>query len=266
MLAALQPGGRGGAARTRPGPGRLDELAADARAAGLGGDADRTGDAGRCPAEVGPGRVPDRPGGADQRAPARRAGGGGRRSTVGVRAGRRSPCGSTTPGPAPSGVHIGRQRDRRHAGAGAGAGRHARRGRPDAPAAGFRRGRPAACPPTREDDAMIRVLLADDQALVRAGFRALLDAEPDIEVVGEAGDGAAAVRLAARDPARRGPDGHPDAAGGRAGGDPPDRRRPGAGRRPHRHPDHVRPRRVRVRGAAGRARAASWSRTPSRSS
>lgn len=43
---------------------------------------------------------------------------------------------------------------------------------------------------------MIRVLLADDQALVRAGFRALLDAQPDIDVVGEAGDGAAAVRLA----------------------------------------------------------------------
>lgn len=43
---------------------------------------------------------------------------------------------------------------------------------------------------------MIRVLLADDQALVRAGFRALLEAEPDLEVVGEAGDGAQAVRLA----------------------------------------------------------------------
>jgi DNA-binding NarL/FixJ family response regulator len=43
---------------------------------------------------------------------------------------------------------------------------------------------------------VIRVLLADDQALVRAGFRALLDAEPDIEIVGEASDGAAAVRLA----------------------------------------------------------------------
>ena len=36
---------------------------------------------------------------------------------------------------------------------------------------------------------VIRVLLADDQALVRAGFRALLDAQPDIEVVGEAEDG-----------------------------------------------------------------------------
>ncbi|MDQ4009960.1 MAG: response regulator transcription factor [Actinomycetota bacterium] len=43
---------------------------------------------------------------------------------------------------------------------------------------------------------MISVLLADDQALVRAGFRALLDAQPDIEVVAEASDGAAAVRLA----------------------------------------------------------------------
>ena len=45
---------------------------------------------------------------------------------------------------------------------------------------------------------MTRVLLADDQALVRAGFRALLDAQPDIEVVGEAGDGAEAVALVAR--------------------------------------------------------------------
>jgi DNA-binding NarL/FixJ family response regulator len=41
---------------------------------------------------------------------------------------------------------------------------------------------------------MIRVLLADDQLLVRAGFRALLDAQPDIEVVGEAGDGEEALR------------------------------------------------------------------------
>jgi DNA-binding NarL/FixJ family response regulator len=43
---------------------------------------------------------------------------------------------------------------------------------------------------------MIRVLLADDQALVRAGFRALLDAQDDIEVIAEAGDGEQAVRLA----------------------------------------------------------------------
>jgi DNA-binding NarL/FixJ family response regulator len=43
---------------------------------------------------------------------------------------------------------------------------------------------------------MIRVVLADDQGLVRAGFRALLDAQDDIEVVGEAGDGEQAVSLA----------------------------------------------------------------------
>ncbi|MGN9810015.1 response regulator [Micromonospora sp. BQ11] len=45
---------------------------------------------------------------------------------------------------------------------------------------------------------MIRVLLADDQALMRAGFRALLDAEDDLEVVGEAVDGASAVHLSRR--------------------------------------------------------------------
>ena len=43
---------------------------------------------------------------------------------------------------------------------------------------------------------MIRVALADDQALVRSGFAALLDAEDDISVVGAVGDGFAAVRLA----------------------------------------------------------------------
>lgn len=42
----------------------------------------------------------------------------------------------------------------------------------------------------------IRVLLVDDQTLVRAGFRALLGSEPDIEVVGEAVDGEQAVALA----------------------------------------------------------------------
>jgi DNA-binding NarL/FixJ family response regulator len=43
---------------------------------------------------------------------------------------------------------------------------------------------------------MIRVLIADDQELVRAGFRALLDAQSDLEVVGEAADGRQAVQLA----------------------------------------------------------------------
>jgi DNA-binding NarL/FixJ family response regulator len=43
---------------------------------------------------------------------------------------------------------------------------------------------------------MISVLLADDQALVRGGFRLILDAEPDIDVVAEAADGVAAVDMA----------------------------------------------------------------------
>jgi DNA-binding NarL/FixJ family response regulator len=45
---------------------------------------------------------------------------------------------------------------------------------------------------------VIRVLLADDQALIRAGFRMLLDATPDVRVVGEASNGADAVTLAAQ--------------------------------------------------------------------
>ena len=42
---------------------------------------------------------------------------------------------------------------------------------------------------------MIKVLLADDQALIRSGIRALLEAEDDIEVVAEAADGREAVAL-----------------------------------------------------------------------
>ncbi|HLZ20959.1 MAG TPA: response regulator transcription factor [Ktedonobacterales bacterium] len=44
--------------------------------------------------------------------------------------------------------------------------------------------------------AHIRILIADDHAIFRSGLRALLDAQPDMEVVGEAGDGAQAVELA----------------------------------------------------------------------
>jgi len=51
---------------------------------------------------------------------------------------------------------------------------------------------------------MIRILLADDQPLIRSGIRALLEAEDDIEVVGEAADGRQAVEMAAEH--------HPDIA------------------------------------------------------
>ncbi len=47
-------------------------------------------------------------------------------------------------------------------------------------------------------DPVIRVLVADDQGLVRAGFRMILEAQPDMEVVGEAADGADAVAAARR--------------------------------------------------------------------
>jgi hypothetical protein len=46
------------------------------------------------------------------------------------------------------------------------------------------------------EPAAIKVAVADDQALVRSGFAALLDAEDDITVTGSAADGFAAVRLA----------------------------------------------------------------------
>ena len=45
--------------------------------------------------------------------------------------------------------------------------------------------------------APVRVLVADDQTMIREGLRMILDAQPDIEVVAEAGDGAAALREAA---------------------------------------------------------------------
>lgn len=45
---------------------------------------------------------------------------------------------------------------------------------------------------------MIRVVLVDDQALMRAGFKMIIDAEPDMEVVGEAGDGIEGIEVARR--------------------------------------------------------------------
>ena len=79
----------------------------------------------------------------------------------------------------------------------------------------------------------IKVLLADDQALVRAGFRSLLAPGPDIAVVGEAADGDEAVRLARATPPGRGAHGHPHARAATAspppGASSPTRRSPAAG-------------------------------------
>ena len=46
--------------------------------------------------------------------------------------------------------------------------------------------------------APLRVLVCDDQALIRTGFTTIIDAQPDLEVVGECGDGRAAIELAGR--------------------------------------------------------------------
>ena len=48
------------------------------------------------------------------------------------------------------------------------------------------------------DSSLIRIILVDDQELVRAGFRMVLEAQPDMQVVGEAADGTAAIDLARR--------------------------------------------------------------------
>jgi hypothetical protein len=70
----------------------------------------------------------------------------------------------------------------------------------------------------------IRVVVVDDQGLVRAGFVALLAGEPGIEVVGEAGQGEEAVRLGRRHDPWRCVDGRPHAGDGRDRGDPTNHR------------------------------------------
>ena len=93
-----------------------------------------------------------------------------------------------------------------------------------------------ACPssPTRGGvmTAPIRVLLVDDQELVRTGFRMILDGEADIEVVGEAADGKAGVEAATPAASRRGGHGHPHAGPRRHRGHPPDRPRRASPRTP----------------------------------
>src|SRR6266540_5216407 len=159
---------------------------ARSRAAGRGGRRRRARGvaAGRRPL-----RLPDRAGGADECTQARRAGARpcgrplrGRRARAGDRRRRLRHRERRRLGPRPH----------RNARAGLGLRRRAAGG--SAPRRRLRAESPAAA---RFGSAMtIRVLLADDQNLVRGGFRMILGAEPEVEVVGEAADGAEAVALA----------------------------------------------------------------------
>jgi len=81
----------------------------------------------------------------------------------------------------------------------------------------------------------VRIVLADDQPLVRAGLRMVIADAPDLEIVGEAGTGTEAVRISQGTPARRRRDGHPDARHGRHRGHPDDHRQRPSAARTHAH-------------------------------
>ena len=82
-----------------------------------------------------------------------------------------------------------------------------------------------------------RVLLVDDQPLLRMGFRLILEGEDDLRIVGEASDGAEAVRQVRELEARRRADGRPDARAGRHRGNPRHHRLRARGA--DHHPDHL---------------------------
>ena len=253
VVALIATVGRRGAGRARPPdrpaggrrrgaePGRVDDLAGRARAAGLAVTLEVDG---RPRAARGrrSRRVPDRPGGAGER---RKHAGAGR-AWVTVRYAPRAieleiaddgrgPRRTTGARPAATAWSACASASRSTAG----------RSRLGARApAGYRvkarlplRGRMS-----------IRVLIADDQSLVRAGFRLVLENHDDLEVVGEASNGEEAIHSAGRlEPGRRA-DGHPDARARRDRRHPRDHAPlPGARARAH----DLRPRRVRLRRAPG---------------
>src|SRR5580693_1094360 len=136
------------------------------------------------------GRVPHHPGVADQRRASRRAGPGNSAADL-RRRGRPRRDRRRRESPLRRGLRDrDRERDHGHAGT-----RRRPRGRPVRRVPPGRRV-PGQRTASGQAGAMIRVLIADDQTLGRAGFTALLDARDDIEVVGAAADGAGAVDLA----------------------------------------------------------------------
>ncbi len=183
---------------------RIDELVAESVAAGLPTELAIVGR--RTPgfAPHRPERLPHRPGGAHQR-PQACGCGGHRRSAgalVGCRGRGRGDEHRCRAGRPRHGRSAGRRMVRRRRARPARHARARRRGRRHHRARATRARRlpraghvPAAS--RRGGPRVIRVLVVDDQALVRGGFRTILDSEDGIEVVGEAADGAAAVAAVA---------------------------------------------------------------------
>ena len=154
------------------------------------------GEPGRAAARSRPLRLPDRAGGADERAQVRRSGSG--RGVI-VAHGPddfESRLRTTAYRPRPE------RSQRAMASSGCGNGSPCTVGSWTAghgPAAGSPYGRGCRSERRRREcRAAVKVLIVDDQSLVRAGFRMILDAQPDVEVVGEAADGREAVEAAAR--------------------------------------------------------------------
>ena len=191
MVRALREDGSGNGEGVEPPPGvaALDGLVERHRAAGLDVTAAVSGRRPPASSRGRPGRLPDPPGGAHERGPPRRRqrerGGGlrcGRARAERVQSGSWLPC---------------RARRRR----GTGADRHARArraarrkdrdGPPRRELPGARA--PAAGGPPAMTDAPVRVLIVDDDQLMRAGLRGVLSSDEAIEVVGEAADGRDAV-------------------------------------------------------------------------
>ena len=193
--------GDDGPAPTRPTQGldALEELADGMRAAGVDVTVEVTGDRCTVPSPIASALLPDRPGGPDERAAPQRVGrcdrpDRGPRRQRSVEVLDDGPCQQVPVDRRRRGRRGHRQRPARDARAHR---RRRRRGR-GGPALRGRLARArAAAAASRAGPLMpIRVLLADDQALVRAGFRALLDAEDGLEVVAEAADGEVAVAAA----------------------------------------------------------------------
>ena len=191
-----QEGEPRGSLAPAPGLADLASLVGQVQDAGLRVWINVDGQRGTGPAGRRPVGVPDHPGGAHERDQARRRLLRRRHDQLppglGDRGDHRPGPGSPPPGPARQDRL--RARDHRHARAGRGV----RRGVHRRARAGRRL--PGAGPvPDRGGDQVIRVVVADDQALVRGGFRVLVDSAPDLEVVGEASDGTEAVALARKE-------------------------------------------------------------------